>query len=72
MSDAPAISEVVPTVDRVAYLERTLRGLAAQDGVDFEAIVVHDGDPGVRALLDAWRTRLPLRALQIPERGAVP
>jgi GT2 family glycosyltransferase len=67
----PSISVVVPTVDRVVLLERTLRGLAAQDGVSFEAIVVHDGDPGVVALLDTWRHRLPLRALQIPERGAV-
>ncbi|MEY2471894.1 MAG: hypothetical protein QOK28_1223 [Actinomycetota bacterium] len=70
MSD-PKISVVVPTVDRVALLERTLRGLAAQDGVDFEAIVVHDGDAGVRDLLAAWSDRLPLRALQIPDRGAV-
>jgi GT2 family glycosyltransferase len=69
---APRISVVVPTVDRVALLERTLRGIATQDGVAFEAIVVHDGDPGVIALLDTWRDRLPLRALQIPERGAVP
>ncbi|HVT76540.1 MAG TPA: glycosyltransferase [Acidimicrobiales bacterium] len=68
----PRISVVVPTVDRVALLERTLRGLAAQDGVEFEAIVVHDGDFGVRALLAQWQDRLPLRALQIPERGAVP
>ena len=68
---SPAISVVVPTVDRVELLARTLRGLAAQDGVDFEAIVVHDGDPAVRDLLATWSTRLPLRALQIPERGAV-
>jgi GT2 family glycosyltransferase len=68
----PRISVVVPTVDRVVLLERTLRGLAAQDVADFEAIVVHDGDPGVRALLAEWRDRLPLHALEIPERGAVP
>jgi GT2 family glycosyltransferase len=67
----PRISVVVPTVDRVALLERTLRGLAAQD-VSYEAIVVHDGDPGIRALLTQWSDRLPLRALEIPERGAVP
>ncbi|MEY2417495.1 MAG: hypothetical protein QOG90_175 [Actinomycetota bacterium] len=70
MSD-PKISVVVPTVDRVALLERTLRGLAAQDGVEFEVIVVHDGDSGVRDLLAGWIDRVPLRALQIPERGAV-
>jgi GT2 family glycosyltransferase len=69
---APRISVVVPTVDRVELLARTLRGLAAQDGVDFEVIVVHDGDFGVRALLAQWADRLPLRALHIPERGAVP
>ena len=68
----PVISVVVPTVDRVALLERTLRGLAAQEGAAFEAIVVHDGHPGVRALLHAWRDRLPLRELHIKQRGAVP
>ena len=71
MSD-PSISVVVPTVDRVELLARTLHGLAAQDGVAFEVIVVHDGDAGVRRLLAEWEDRLPLRALQIPERGAVP
>ncbi len=68
---APRISVVVPTVDRVALLERTLRGLAAQDVGDFEAIVVHDGDRGVVTLLADWADRLPLRSLGIPERGAV-
>ncbi|MEY2425348.1 MAG: hypothetical protein QOI61_920 [Actinomycetota bacterium] len=71
MTATPRISVVVPTVDRVALLERTLRGLAAQDLGAFEAIVVHDGDPGVVALLGAWADRLPLRVLEIPERGAV-
>ena len=66
----PEVAVVVPTVDRVALLARCLRGLAAQrlDGV--EVVVVHDGDPGVAALLDEWRERLPLRALQVRERGA--
>jgi glycosyltransferase involved in cell wall biosynthesis len=65
-----AVSVVVPTVDRVALLDRCLRGLAAQDGVTFEVLVVHDGDPGVAALLATWTDRLPLRPLQIAERGA--
>src|SRR5258706_16365441 len=68
----PRISVVVPTVERVALLERTLRGLAAQDVADYEAIVVHDGDPGIVALLAQWTDRLPLRVLEIAERGAVP
>ncbi|MCU1484478.1 MAG: glycosyl transferase family 2 [Actinomycetia bacterium] len=65
-----AVSVVVPTVDRVALLDRCLRGLAAQDGVTFEVLVVHDGDPGVTALLQTWTDRLPLRPVQIAERGA--
>lgn len=68
----PSVSVVVPTVDRVVLLERTLRGLAAQEGIDYEAIVVHDGDAHVVALLADWSDRLPLRGLEIPERGAVP
>ncbi len=72
VTNAPRISVVVPTVDRAQLLERTLRGLAAQESVDFEAIVVHDGDARVQALLDRFVDRLPLRVLQIPERGAVP
>jgi GT2 family glycosyltransferase len=64
------VSVVVPTVDRVALLDRCLRGLANQDGVDLEVLVVHDGDPGVAALLATWTDRLPLLPLQIPERGA--
>jgi glycosyltransferase involved in cell wall biosynthesis len=64
------VSVVVPTVDRVALLDRCLRGLAAQDGVDFEVLVVHDGHPGVAALLATWTDRLALRPLQIAERGA--
>ena len=67
----PRVSVVVPTVDRVELLERTLRGLAAQDVDSFEAIVVHDGHPGIRALLADWSNRLPLQALEIPERGTV-
>lgn len=66
----PRVSVVVPTVDRVDLLARTLRGLATQD-VDYEAIVVHDGHPGIRALLDEWAGRLPLRPVEISARGAV-
>jgi cellulose synthase/poly-beta-1,6-N-acetylglucosamine synthase-like glycosyltransferase len=69
---APTVSVVIPTVDRVVLLERALRGLAAQDDVPFEAIVVHDGHPKIVALLERWSSRLPLCPLQVAERGAVP
>ena len=67
---APAVSVVVPTVHRVRLLERCLQGLAAQENVDFEVLVVHDGDPRIIDLLGAWKSRLPLRALEIEARSA--
>jgi GT2 family glycosyltransferase len=68
----PTVSVVVPTIDRVDLLARTLDGLAAQEMRDFEAVIVHDGDPGVVALLAARAGDLPLRSLQIADRGATP
>ena len=55
-----SVTVVVPTVDRVALLRRCLRGLSGAD-----VLVVHDGDPGVVALL----SELGVRSLQIAERG---
>jgi cellulose synthase/poly-beta-1,6-N-acetylglucosamine synthase-like glycosyltransferase len=51
-------------------LHRCLRGLAAQDAVSYEVIVVHEGNPEIVSLLDSWRGRLPLRGLASPHPGA--
>ena len=61
---------VVPTVDRVALLERCLGGIARQRLDDVEVVVVHDGDKEVSSLLDRWSGRLPLRSLSAEQRGA--
>ena len=67
----PAVSVVIPTIDRVGLLERCLEGLETDQGVPFEVIVVHDGDPTMGALLERWMDRLPsLRPVRISERGA--
>jgi GT2 family glycosyltransferase len=66
----PDISVVVPTVDRVALLERCLRGLSRQRDVSYEVIVVHDGHPGILELLDEWQDRLPLRVIPTGAKGA--
>lgn len=68
----PKVTVVVPTVDRVDLLDRCLAGLARPQGASFEVVVVHDGDAGVRAVLDRWHDLLPLRGIQISERGAGP
>ncbi|HEX4868585.1 MAG TPA: glycosyltransferase [Acidimicrobiales bacterium] len=64
------VTVVIPTVDRVALLDRCLGGLARPQAVDFDAIVVHDGDPGVVAVIERWARCLPLRGLRVDERGA--
>jgi GT2 family glycosyltransferase len=66
---ALAATVVVPTVDRVDLLRRTLAGLAAQQRDDIEAVVVHDGDPGIVALLSSWDDGR-VRSLQIEDRSA--
>lgn len=63
------VTVVVPTVDRIALLERCLQALADQDDQAEQVVVVHDGAPSVVSLLSTWHDRLPLQALQIRERG---
>jgi glycosyltransferase involved in cell wall biosynthesis len=70
VTSEPVISVVVPTIDRIGLMERCLEGLEADQGVPFEVIVVHDGDPGMAGLLERWMDRLPqLRPVKIAERG---
>lgn len=59
----PHATVVVPTVDRVDLLRRCLSGLRNDPSAD--VLVVHDGDPGVRALLH----ELGVPGLQVAERG---
>src|SRR5205085_455166 len=68
-----SVGRVVTIGDGVAWMERTWRALAAQDFTDFEAIVVHDGNHGIKDLLESWQHKLPtLRAIEIAERATVP
>ena len=68
----PQVTVVVPTVDRVALLDRCLDGLASQQGVDFEVVVVHDGVPDVEALLARRASDLPLTVVRSPVRPPAP
>lgn len=60
------VAVVVPTVDRPELLRRCLQALTDQQRPADEVVVVHDGAPGVAALLDGWRDRLPLTVLHGP------
>jgi GT2 family glycosyltransferase len=64
------VAVVIPTVDRVELLDRCLGGVAAQEGVDFEVVVAHDGDRGIEELLASWSDRLSLRVVRADGREA--
>ncbi len=66
----PDVTVVVPTIGRLALLERCLRGLAAQRGVAFDVVVVHGGEPGVAHTLSRWRAALDLRDMVVGVRTA--
>jgi GT2 family glycosyltransferase len=72
MSDAPAISIIVPTYNRRARLLRLLRSLAAEHarGERFEVVVAVDGaTDGTPEALAAYDAPYPLRWSNAPNRG---
>jgi GT2 family glycosyltransferase len=67
---APRASVVIPTVDRVALLERCLRGLRSPTQVPFEVVVAHDGHPAIERVIERWSEDLPLRGIRTASRTA--
>ncbi|MDQ0773032.1 glycosyltransferase involved in cell wall biosynthesis [Streptomyces aurantiacus] len=64
------ISVIIPTTDRPGPLHRALRSLARQTFRDFEVIVVRDGGPPVRTVVDSWQHELPMTLIDTdPQRG---
>ncbi len=54
---APAVSVIMPTKDRPAFLSRALASLATQTFTDFEVQVVNDGGEDITAVLESFRAR---------------
>ncbi|WP_052711223.1 glycosyltransferase family A protein [Pseudofrankia sp. DC12] len=65
------ISVIIPTADRPGYLDRALRSLDRQSLRDFEVIVVADGGTPPEQVIDAWRGRLAITLLEVPQRRGV-
>src|SRR5262249_51452105 len=65
----PHVSVILPTYDRAHTLRASVESLLAQQGADFEVLVVDDGSaddtPGVLAALRPAR----LRVLRVPHGG---
>ncbi len=68
----PAVSVIVPTVDRPQLLELALRSILAQTFQDFEIVVVNDAGPSVADLVArigaAHALRHPIRYVENPQR----
>lgn len=67
MSQPPVVSVVVPSRGGALRLPTLLAALGAQDGVEWEAVVVIDGDiDGSSAVIDSLSTDLPVRRVTFP------
>jgi glycosyltransferase involved in cell wall biosynthesis len=70
MSAAPAVSVIMPTFDKAAFLDRTLASWLHQRHDDYELIVVADGCTDATAeVLARYQSRLPLRSVALPRTG---
>jgi glycosyltransferase involved in cell wall biosynthesis len=68
--DLPLVSIVTPTLQRVDYLERTLRSVRAQTYPNVEHIVVDGGSTdGTLELLERYAETYNLRWISEPDRG---
>lgn len=62
----PTVSVIVPTHNRPETLDRALASLAAQKGVEVEAIVVNDAGVDVSSVVARWSGQLEVRLVNQP------
>lgn len=63
------ISVIIPTLNRPDTLAHALTSLSHQTYRDFETIVVNDGGPSARHIVDHWRRELTMTLLELPSRS---
>jgi GT2 family glycosyltransferase len=66
--DPPLVSILIRTVDRTAWLAQALETVANQTWPNIEAVVIEDGPPRSRGVVDSFRDRLNLRYRATGER----
>ncbi len=67
---SPLVSVVVPNLNGVGFLSRTLDSLESQTYAHIEVIVVDGASTdGSLELIEAWADRLPLRWVSEPDSG---
>ncbi len=57
----PKVSILIRTVNRTAWLREALASCANQTWENLEVVVVEDGEPASRAVIDSFRGRLDIR-----------
>jgi glycosyltransferase involved in cell wall biosynthesis len=67
LSLLPIFSVIIPTHNRPEYLGEAVNSVMAQSGIDFEILIVNDGDATIQPPLDQR-----IRVLENARRGAVP
>lgn len=74
MSDTPEVSLLLPVYRAEGTLDDALSDVAAQRGVNFEALVILNGpDDGSAAIARRWEARSDsIRVLESPTQGIVP
>lgn len=66
------ISVIVPTFQRPDVLVHALESLAAQTYKDVEAVVVNDGGRSVEDVVSAFRGRLTVQLITLPQNAGLP
>jgi hypothetical protein len=68
LTSGPLVSIVVRTYDRPEFLQRAIASIAAQTYADIEIVVVNNGGPDVRELVERAAAGRTLQYLTMPER----
>ncbi len=67
---APAVSVILPTYNRLQYLQQAVDSVLAQTFTDWELIIADDGsDESTRAYLSTWESVPRMRVLLLPHLG---
>lgn len=56
----PLVSIIVRTVDRPYYLKECISSILVQDYSNLEIIVINDGGPSIKYLIDEFKTQRPI------------
>lgn len=69
---SPKVSVVVPTYNRPDLLQDALKGLAVQEGIDFDVVVINDAGVDVTDVVGRFKGFFPVKYVNLKENGRLP